>query len=753
MLAIKWKVNKNKKEDETYKVNWGVTLIVLILLIIYSIGLIYNYGLIENIAKENMKKNYSVFNNNNLKERIYSTNYGIYFDTIEKEANSEGKSINLVNEFFSLEDNKNHKEAKDYEERVKEDESNLNNYIKERIESLNFLENLEVYAINSSGKTVFNSNKEQEWMLEALAKGEKIEKKDLNDYFRFCVVIKFDDRGKITIEDAYGENDFNVRKNLSNYSYRYSYDGRVVNDYELKPIKNMTYVYAVPKELKYKDSLYASEINQWYYEVNDASLIFIMIAVCLALILAVIIPFRYSKNILGFKTFKKIPLEINFVLLSILIALIVESGNILIVSTLEGGLREVYKTTNIPFLYKATYILNFAYWIFLLGALLYEVVYVKYIFNSGFKNFLKNHCIIYKLKNFILDGIKKCIKYIKKIDLNKKSDKLLLILVGINFIIVSILCSMWFVGIIGAVVYSIILFHFGRKYFNKLKSDYNKILDKTREIAHGNLELTKNEEKEDMGLFNPLNEELNHIKNGFKKAVDEEVKSQKMKTELISNVSHDLKTPLTSIIAYVDLLKNEKDEEKRKAYLETLDKKSQRLKFLIEDLFEVSKATSGNISLNLMDIDISYLLRQVIVELDDKISEAGLDFRLNLPDKKVVLKLDNQRTYRIFENLIINVVKYAMKNSRVYVDINESESDVEIIIKNISENEITFNSEEISDRFVRGDKSRNTEGSGLGLAIVKSFVEIQGGMFKVEVDGDLFKAIINFKLDYKENLI
>ncbi|MGU9051432.1 sensor histidine kinase, partial [Clostridium perfringens] len=350
--------------------------------------------------------------------------------------------------------------------------------------------------------------------------------------------------------------------------------------------------------------------------------------------------------------------------------------------------------------------------------------------------------IVYKVKDFIFFILRKFINYIKGIDLNKNSDKVLLIILVINFFIVSVLCSVWFFGILGLIIYSVLLFHFSRKYINKWKKDYNKILEKTKEISNGNLD---SKDDEDCGFFNPMRDELNNIQKGFKAAVEEEVKSQRMKTELISNVSHDLKTPLTSIIAYVDLLKGEEDEEKRKAYLETLERKSQRLKHLIEDLFEVSKATTGNINLNIMDVDISYLMKQVVLELDDKINEAGLDVRLSLPEEKVILSLDGQRTYRVFENLIINVVKYALPNSRVYIDIKEGRENVDVIIKNISADEITFNINEISDRFVRGDKSRNTEGSGLGLAIVKSFVELQGGKFHIEVDGDLFKAIISFK--------
>lgn len=251
---------------------------------------------------------------------------------------------------------------------------------------------------------------------------------------------------------------------------------------------------------------------------------------------------------------------------------------------------------------------------------------------------------------------------------------------------------------------------------------------------------------EDLGLFNPFKEQIEKIQNGFKKAVDEEVKSQRMKTELISNVSHDLKTPLTSIITYTDLLKNENiTEEERKSYIDTIDKKSQRLKFLIEDLFEVSKATSGDTKLNLVNIDIVELMRQTQIELDDKIRNSNLNLRNNFPENKVVLELDSQKTFRIFENLLINVIKYAMEGSRVYIDIIDGEEAAKITIKNISAEEISFNAFDIVERFERGDKSRNTEGSGLGLAIAKSFVEVQGGTFNIEIDGDLFKVIITFE--------
>ena len=267
------------------------------------------------------------------------------------------------------------------------------------------------------------------------------------------------------------------------------------------------------------------------------------------------------------------------------------------------------------------------------------------------------------------------------------------------------------------------------------------MLNATNQMAEGDLDVVITE---DLGIFNPFKEEMEKIRSGFKNAVEKEVKSQRMKTELITNVSHDLKTPLTAIITYVDLLKGETDEEKRQEYLQVLERKSLRLKVLIEDLFEISKANSANVTLHIVDVDIVNLFKQVQLELSDKIADAGLDFRCIYPEGKVIVPLDSQKTYRIFENLLVNVIKYAMPHTRVYVEIVQEQDAVAVRIKNVSEAELNFNPEEVTERFVRGDVSRNTEGSGLGLAIVKSFVELQKGKFWIETEADLFKVEIQF---------
>lgn len=324
-------------------------------------------------------------------------------------------------------------------------------------------------------------------------------------------------------------------------------------------------------------------------------------------------------------------------------------------------------------------------------------------------------------------------------DLQENVNKMIIKALVINFFLLLLITCLWFYGIFALILYSIVLFLILRKYSQDVKKKYALLLEATNLLADGNLDAPI---EGDLGIFNPMKVEIQKIQKGFQKAVQEEVKSERMKTELITNVSHDLKTPLTAIITYVDLLKSEEDPEKRKEYLEVLEKKSLRLKVLIEDLFEISKATSKSVTMNFMKVDIVGLLKQVGLECDEKIKAANLDFRWNLPEGKVVMLLDSQKTYRIFENLIVNIIKYAMPHTRVYIELIDEGSHVSVSMKNVSASELNFNTDEITDRFVRGDVSRNTEGSGLGLAIAKSFTELQYGTLKISTDADLFKVVI-----------
>ena len=243
---------------------------------------------------------------------------------------------------------------------------------------------------------------------------------------------------------------------------------------------------------------------------------------------------------------------------------------------------------------------------------------------------------------------------------------------------------------------------------------------------------------------------LNNISNGFENAIQDRMKSERMKVELITNVSHDIKTPLTSIINYVDLLKKEDiDNNKAKEYIEILDSKSQRLKKLTEDLVEASKVSTGNISLDLEKINVVELVKQATGEFEDKFKKRGLETIINADKNEVDIMADSRYMYRIIENLFSNVSKYALENSRVYIDIKQSKEDnlannVIIEVKNISKDKLNISAEELMQRFVRGDKSRTTEGSGLGISIAQNLTELQKGKFELKLDGDLFKVKIIF---------
>ncbi len=277
-----------------------------------------------------------------------------------------------------------------------------------------------------------------------------------------------------------------------------------------------------------------------------------------------------------------------------------------------------------------------------------------------------------------------------------------------------------------------------------------KVMISAKETSKGNLAYELDLKKISPSFKN-FAEDVANIQSGFKRAVEEAVKGERMKAELITNVSHDLKTPLTSIITYADLLKKEElNNEKAEEFVNVLHDKSYRLKQLIEDLIEASKASSGNLTVTKEKINLKMLLIQAIGELEEKIEKAGLTIKINC-EEETNIYADGRHMWRILENLISNIIKYSMPNSRVYVDIFKMDDMGVLIIKNISASSIDITPEQLMDRFVRGDVSRTTEGSGLGLSIAKSLSEIQNGKFEINIDGDLFKAIVMMPIWIEED--
>lgn len=439
------------------------------------------------------------------------------------------------------------------------------------------------------------------------------------------------------------------------------------------------------------------------------------------------------------KIYRKIPLEISII--SIIAACII---------TFEMIQSSVYYysygTTNNVLLLSSTWfeIVVCGIIVSLIGILIY--LSIRDIKEGKSNEYIKSHSLICILS-----------KWMKNFYLNVKGRKFVILNLVLSLIWIGIAMVFFYqsyystiefmiVGGVMLVIYVIAVM----AYWFKMDKCMTNIYMASSRIRQGDFH--QNIKEEGPATLRLTAENLNNIKDGLEKAINSATRNEQLKTELITNVSHDLKTPLTSIINYIDLLKDENaTEEEKKKYIDIITKKSARLKVLIEDLFEASKAASRTMDLNMEKVDIISLVRQTLGEFEEKISNSNLKFIVRLPEEKAYVNIDGKRTWRVLENLLSNILKYSMDNTRVYIEVIPTEEDVKIVMRNISAFEMDFNEEDILERFKRGDGSRHTEGSGLGLSIAKSLTELQDGTFKIDIDGDLFKVSVTFK-KYVDNM-
>lgn len=494
-------------------------------------------------------------------------------------------------------------------------------------------------------------------------------------------------------------------------------------------------------EMTYYCTTYVSPMT--YIDINFVSEYDVAVLSGVALILGLVIFIYILMNSLEveetinlYRTIKQWKLLTVIIIIGLTSSIFIGASGMTGYFVMMGELQSVLARCGVTYATPISYGLYFfcmLIFYFLFSMLCFTV---KYMFMNGMDYFRNNTCIyaLYaKLKGL---GNK-----ITEFDLRDNVNQDILKFTICNALLVIILYVISPSKTIFAILYVIISFLYIRKQSMKVRNDYKNMLDFTEQLSHGHFDT---EIEDDLGIFNSMRDRLNNLKIGFEAAVKEETKSQNMKTELITNVSHDLKTPLTCIKNYVILLKNtQADETTRTEYLNQLERYTNRLSNLIQDLFDVSKASSGNIDLHPIDLRLQALVDQSLAECIEVLESKDIQVVKNVED--VVVHLDGDKTYRVFENLLTNIGKYAMPHSRAYIDIHEEEDYVSVIFKNMSEVEMNFSSEEIQERFVRGDKSRHETGSGLGLAIAKSFVVAQGGTFDIEIDGDLFKVIMTFK--------
>lgn len=743
MLDIKWKNSRRK---------WILTILVLIAVTVFTMVFFPSINRRGEENYEALKEQYETEGSGSANEQfmtdLYMGCYVLYKETIER----ENGGIVSNSELFI----KEYPQIEGYEENEIKDrvDQQMNDVIERWTSEFEKYRSYVDYAVlRSEGETNTNRHLEEA--------GESIER--LKQYYREIFAIRFNENGIMEVEAYYakiqdGEDEIIKtlgkidRSNILNSEFQYLFS-ECDKLMKIKKPQNFAVVFGTSRNNPQYSATERNYLNEYWmkleaYENAGAGLIYYIMAI----ILIGFAFFMGNKKMWGENVMVQRPGKCYFMeaaILGIFCVLCMHNELLSVIWQQEYyenyyAFRDVVQEKGVFWVVMPIFRISIVL-LMIYAAWYASVCFIRPVFSLGIREYIRQYSITYLLFIWCRKKKNKFVYEMEHIDLEDKSTSTILKIVAANFIVLVVILMFWFDnGIMPLMAYSVILFFLIKKCYKKVRKDYKTLLQGVNRIAEGDLNTVINE---DLGIFEPFRGALARIREGFKKAVDDEVKSQHMKTELITNISHDLKTPLTAITTYIELLKKgEADEKERNAYIEILEKKSLRLKVLIEDLFEISKVSSNNIVLNMVELDVVNLLKQVSIEFADKMQEQGMKLRLNVPEEKVLVLLDNQKTYRIFENLFVNICKYAMPGSRVYAEVKVLEDTTMIILKNISADELNFNAEDITERFVRGDSSRNTEGSGLGLAIVKSFTEAQGGKFQIEIDNDfdLFKAVVEF---------
>ena len=604
-------------------------------------------------------------------------------------------------------------------------EQNVNDAAQNSIrESIYLLDNDEnfAYRIEWNDKVLSNHFDEESNAKNALFYGE----------------LTYDENGNLRQSGNMDATEFSF---LSLYNF-YTLDGIVSNlmtdydeDVELNPPTDLKVTLFIPKEMKTGGLVYTSVYNDsvWVPFVLLALLIssFVIGVYLLLISWKILAKTQFFKTILSWKA------EFNIFFFGTLTILVISVcmyimgvtiNDILLPAMVRYGLSAAGVWVNI---------INFCLFFLSLFFIGIDIYYVKYSLCSGFVRFLKEDTWLGNRIMELYGGIKDLSNY----DLDQKIKSLILKGVLLNTVLMFLCALFW--GWLLVLIYGVVSYIFLLHQAQRIVKEYDKLLVRLDRIAQGDFKV---DDQYQTSILPSLQEKLDTVQEDFEEAIKERVRSQNLRTELITNVSHDLKTPLTGIKSYLELLNDSQlSAEDKEEYLIRLNQYTDRLSKLIEDLFEVSKANSGNIQLETQNVDIVSLVEQVLVENETMLEKKGLSPVIRKPEEPILCLLDGDKTVRIFENLLSNVAKYALENTRVFVTMEKNQDTVDIMIQNISKTPLDFDPNDITERFVRADQSRHEEGSGLGLAIVKSFCEIQNGSFTVQLDGDVFKAIVQFK--------
>ncbi len=742
----KEKVNRKRIFNENSNKNYIIYILTAILL---SLIILSGLEIKDNLRNVIPSKIYTeteidenIYNYNNLVER-----YSLYYKSPDYTQNKDNITKNDLEICKEELKNKSDSEYENYRNEKYTDNSFNNltyeqqekilNEEKEKINQKYNLTDEELidYVLNrktNSEKDLYNQIKSYVNLNDVWIGGAEINPNEIISNSRYFQEINIDYNGNIIEKIFINGKRFNKNLNkFRNRHNRFSYIGfssyesmntqESIYEYDDTDKHNVTLYIWMPKELKAGDVIYESFMgikkneNRFYLTCVLFIIFFVLLIFSIRYLSKYKVKSKFIEEIIN--KLKIYPIEYKV--------------GVAILAWIMWNI-----TSNIQYSYNNYIIrlnLSSIVWLTIIVAIFYFLV--RIIIDNYNERTLFSNNITIRIWNYLSDVMKRG-SIIRTLLIMTS----LYIVIGLFLFFMSAVLYIWPIGVLAGLILTIVYIVLLIKNLVYL----DKIMVGAKAGAEGKLNYKIDEKGR--GHLRELAHDINNIKEGLKKSVENEMKSENMKTELITNVSHDLKTPLTSIINYIDLLKRENIEpESARDYVSILDKKSQRLKVLIEDLFEASKAASGAMELNITKIDVGQLLKQALGENDERFIESKLEVKLNIPNEKIFINGDGKRLYRVFENLIFNIVKYSLTNTRVYIDMFKDNDEVTIVMKNISAYELSFDTNEITNRFKRGDDSRSTEGSGLVLAIAKSIVELHNGNFKVEVDGDLFKSIIKLK--------
>ena len=525
--------------------------------------------------------------------------------------------------------------------------------------------------------------------------------------------------------------------------------------------KNISLTIIIPKDLKN-----AQTRDMLFYNEHDTSLTSALIAAAISMILIVIFVLLYPLDIVeNINPYKRIK---DWYLLGHLIGIGIMATISVLLLMATGSLGTSANYADLKITVYAFPMLSIMSIAIISLALSIVTFIIKYVLKTGLLQYLKTKTVI----GTIIKNTKTTIHDIAVMPISKMRKKQVGKLVSTQMVIILLIIflpkvsvvgysyfndlniykRLWLVAwvlinryatlvsIVGLVIYGILLYKWLLHIYQDYQSNYKKLIQQAEAMSEGDFRANTDSCRQ----FDDLRDAMNDVSEGFKKAVDRETRAARSKSELITNVSHDLKTPITVVNNYTTLLEATPLNDIQQNYVQQLLKYTNHLTSLLDDLLDIAKASTGKMNFDRVQLDIIALLKQSIVENNEILLSKNIEVVENFDTNSYMLKLDGDKTYRVFENLLSNVAKYALNGTRVYIDVVSNEESITISFKNISATKMDFDEKEIVERFVRGDSSRTQEGSGIGLAIVKSFVEAQNGHLDISIDGDLFKVNLTF---------